>query len=92
MGAARAKGRHACIACRQRWKLDLGSPITSSPAATEQAVYVGSSDGIVYAVDPKVGKQLWHYATAGPVPSSPIVNGDTVYIGSTDHNVYALPA
>jgi outer membrane protein assembly factor BamB len=57
-------------------------------------VYVGSSDGNLYAVKASTGKIRWSFASGGQVLSSPVVNG-MVYFGSGypglgDTNVYAF--
>ena len=62
------------------WKYDAGGG----------AVYFGSHDNIVYALDAKTGEPLWTYETGGGVFSSPAVSGGIVYIGSDDGFVYAL--
>jgi hypothetical protein len=55
-------------------------------------VYVGSSDGKLYALNARTGALLWSYTTAGGVDSTAVSNG-VVYFGSNgDHSVYALNA
>ena len=55
-------------------------------------VYVGSTDGKVYALKASTGVLLWSYTTGGEVDSSPAVANGVVYFGSWDYNVYALNA
>jgi outer membrane protein assembly factor BamB len=62
----------------------------SSPAISNGAVYFGSSDGNVYAIDAKLGSLRWKYKTSGVVHSSPAVSGGAVYFGSWDTYFYAL--
>lgn len=64
--------------------------LSSSPAVTNDTVYVGSSDGNLYAVDANNGDERWRFATGGSVYSSPVVVNDRIYVGSTDGRVYAL--
>jgi PKD repeat protein len=54
------------------------------------AVYVGSNDNFVYALDAQDGTKIWDYYTHGPVSSSPAVVDGAVYVGSNDNFVYAL--
>jgi outer membrane protein assembly factor BamB len=64
--------------------------VTSSPAVTDSAVYFGSNDGNVYAVDRADGTKLWQYQTGDTVLSSPAVADGSVYVGSFDGNLYAF--
>jgi eukaryotic-like serine/threonine-protein kinase len=57
-----------------------------------QKIFVGSSDGNVYAINANNGTELWRYTTGGAIHSSPLLAGNTLYIGSMDKNLYALDA
>ena len=54
---------------------------TSSPAVVNGAVYVGSYNGNVYALNATSGDKLWNYTTCGMVLSSPAVANGVVYVG-----------
>ena len=54
-----------------------------------QAIYVGSYDSCVYAVD-KDGLEKWKHKTGDAIQSSPIVRGGVVYCGSNDSCFYAV--
>ena len=56
-----------------KWQFKTGGTIVSSPAVVNGVVYIGSSDGALYAVDQKSGQQKWKTGTRGPVASSPAV-------------------
>ncbi len=77
---------------RVKWRFPTGDRIVSSPVWHEGAVYFGSDDGRVYAVDAAKGRQLWMTATNGPVDSTPAVKGGVVYATSYDGRLYALDA
>lgn len=74
------------------WRFDTGNQVWSSAAVVGERVYVGSSNGNVYALNVTSGSQVWSYSTSGEVRSSPAVVGGMVYVGSMDYNVYALNA
>lgn len=74
------------------WRHGTGNQIWSSPAVTGDTVYIGSSDGYVYALNASTGSTVWTYATGGEVRSSPAVFAGIVYVGSMDNKVYALSA
>jgi outer membrane protein assembly factor BamB len=69
------------------WDLYLSSPVVH-----DGKVYVGSSDGHVYALDAKDGKLAWAWHTGGMVHSSPALAGANIVVGSWDGAVYALDA
>jgi outer membrane protein assembly factor BamB len=77
--------------CAKLWNYPTGT-VDSSPAVVNGMVYVGSSDGNLYALDASTGALLWSYTTGGLFRSSPTVAKGVVYVGSWDHNVYALNA
>jgi outer membrane protein assembly factor BamB len=64
--------------------------IESSAAVTPEAIYYGSQDKRLHALDPKSGDKIWTFQTRGAVDSSPIVVGDRVYFGSVDGRVYGV--
>jgi outer membrane protein assembly factor BamB len=72
------------------WKFQTGDEVKSSPAIDEAIVYIGSSDGNVYAIDLKTGEQVWSYKTDGAVEATACVVDDLVFIGSSDSFLYAL--
>jgi outer membrane protein assembly factor BamB len=75
-----------------KWKFHTRGMVISSPAIANGTVYVGSTDGNLYAVDLETGEQKWKFATHVRVTSSPAVANGVVYFGSYDGNFYALDA
>lgn len=69
----------------------LSSPVIGINGENN-AVYVGSGSGYVYALDLDTGKPKWEYKTGGVVHSSPALYNGTIYIGSWDSNLYAIDA
>ena len=86
-----------------RWKYKTADHIYSSAALLEddtqtRAIIFGSTDGIVYALDPQ-GELLWQYDTGATIRSSPVIGrttnggaGHVVYVGNGDGKIYALDA
>lgn len=72
------------------WKFKTGGHVLSSPAVSGDWVYVGSSDGRLYAIDRGSGTERWKFQSQGPIASSPAVYGDLVYVSSLDGKVYAI--
>jgi outer membrane protein assembly factor BamB len=55
-------------------------------------VYLGSTDGKVYAYGARTGRLRWSFSTGGYVYGSPALVDDLVLIGSYDGRLYALDA
>ena len=66
------------------------SAYRGSAAVTPEAVFVGSRDKSLHALDPKTGRSLWDFATKGRIDSSPVVVGDRVFVGSSDGRIYGV--
>ncbi len=64
----------------------------SSPVVWKGAVYFGSGDGKVYALDAASGSVRWTFATGDVVHASPAIADGRLYIGSWDSFFYALDA
>jgi eukaryotic-like serine/threonine-protein kinase len=64
----------------------------SSPAVWNGAVYFGSGDGNVYALDAASGTLKWKFHTGDVVHASPAISDGTLFIGSWDSYFYALDA
>jgi outer membrane protein assembly factor BamB len=68
-----------------KWMCPLGDGVRdSSPAiAPDGTIYIGASDGNLYAVNPN-GTIYWTYSVGGLVYSSPAIGADgTIYVGAT---------
>ena len=74
------------------WEFKTGGRVISSPVVADGAVYVGSNDHFLHALDAVSGHELWKFQTGANVNSTPAVVGGTVYCLSLDGNAYALDA
>jgi len=74
-----------------KWSFTTGGYIRSSPAiVVDGTIYVGSSDGKLYAMNPD-GSEKWSFTTGNSVQSSPAIGADgTIYVGSFDGRLYAI--
>lgn len=75
-----------------KWQFATDGAVRSSPAVADGAVFFGSKDGYVYALEAATGKERWRFQTGGSIVSSPAVLDGTVFIGSQDGYFYALDA
>jgi outer membrane protein assembly factor BamB len=74
------------------WKFKTGGRVISSPLVVGDVVYVGSTDGSLYAVNRGDGTQRWKFDTRGPISASPAFHNGLVFISSLDGQVYAVDA
>ena len=75
-----------------KWKFHTDGQVISSPAVANGMVFVGSTDGNLYAVDLASGAQKWKLFTGVRVTSSPAVENGVVYFGSYSGRFYAVDA
>ncbi len=66
------------------------SALLSSPTIAGRRVYIGSSDGHLYALDIKTGRRLWAHNFGVPVLSTPAISGNMLFIGTYDGQLYAF--
>lgn len=64
----------------------------SSPVVAGDAVYFGSGDGNLYALDAASGDLLWKFKTGDVVHASPAHADGVIYFGSWDSYFYAVDA
>jgi outer membrane protein assembly factor BamB len=74
-----------------KWSSAIGSAIRCTPAlAADGTVYLGTSDGKVWALDGASGSPQWTFGDAGEICSLAIASDGTVFAGSTNGKVYAV--
>jgi outer membrane protein assembly factor BamB len=108
LDAFQADGTHGCNAetpkhCQPLWSTGtISGGFTSTPAVANGVVYIGGTDGFLYAFDaagstncsglPKICAPLWTSSLVGAIEASPVVANGKVYIGADDHAIYAFDA
>ncbi len=75
-----------------RWQFHTSGPVRSSPTVLGTWLWVGSSDGTIYALDRSTGAELWHVDVGSPVNSTPAVAAGLVVFGARDGTFYAIDA
>ena len=88
------------------WSYDTGDPVRSSPVLGRapkgdgKIVYVGSSNGVLYALDAETGKRRWSFDTTpgkagladrNDLNGSPALGKRGVYIGGEHGRVWFVP-
>ena len=64
--------------------------VETSPVLSGDVVYVAASDGVIYGLNRKTGKQLWKHRTGAPCFSSVAVVGNSLYAADFAGNVYGF--
>ena len=77
---------------KERWTVNTGWTIASTPAVWKDLAIVGDASGAVSAVSLKTGRVEWRFRAQNAVYSTPAVAGDRVVFASADGKVYALKA
>lgn len=72
------------------WTFETGDSIWGSPAVTDGSLFIGSTDGTLYALDAETGDDLWSFHTGRWIEGTPACTEETVFVGSFDRHVYAL--
>lgn len=74
------------------WESSFGAtrPISTPPVVDREAVYFGSEDGYVYALDLVDGVERWRFDTGAFVRAAPLVVNGIAYVVSGDGMVYAI--
>jgi outer membrane protein assembly factor BamB len=71
---------------------DKSMSVISGIVGDGKNIYVGCSDGSIYALDNTTLETVWSYETGDKIWSTPVLNNGTVYVTSFDHSLYALSA
>jgi outer membrane protein assembly factor BamB len=74
------------------WCVRTGLDAIAAPAVADGTVYLGGSNGSIYAIEAATGQENWTLATRGPIAGSPAVVAGVVYVPSTDGLLYAVDA
>lgn len=74
------------------WEFETTGRIYDGVAVADGTVYVGSTDGDVYAVDAADGEERWRFPVRGQVRTTPAVAGDLVFVAGRNGGLYALDA
>ncbi len=73
-----------------QWRRATGASVTGSGAVAGDTVWIGSSSGLLLALDRLTGATRWEATLSGPVSSTPAVAGGLVFVGTRDGRLHAL--
>jgi eukaryotic-like serine/threonine-protein kinase len=75
---------------RLEWTLNTGDEVRGSASAGGGAVYVGSYDGHMYALDETDGSVRWKFKAQRGIVSRPAVAAEMLVFGSEDKSIYSV--
>lgn len=67
-----------------QWKFKTNGGISSSPICVGDAIYFGSKDGCIYAINTKTKNQIWRYQVGTPILSQVAVYNDMIFFSSKE--------
>ncbi len=73
-----------------QWQYATGAAIRSPAVLTAQTAYVGSTDGVFYALDIASGSLCWKTSVGAKIYHPAALNDTLVFFSATDHNLYAV--
>lgn len=74
------------------WSFQTGDAIASSPVVGFGRVFIGSTDGKLYALDAATGDSVWAFDSGDDIEAPPMLFDSTVYIGNLSGDFFALNA
>jgi len=80
------------------WRFETQDPIVSSLAVKDDRLYIGSTDGFLYAIDTTActnicpANAVQTFDTDSSIWAAPVVFGDVIYVGDMDGRLHALDA
>ena len=82
---------------KTRWKrkidgdmAKLGGALVTAPAAAGDAIFVGTTAGEVWRLNPKSGEVEQRWTVGGPVRSQPVIEGGWIYVGTENGRLVGI--
>ena len=82
---------HSSAPSAQRWRKQVG-PVGCAPLISAGIVYIGTSEGMLLALDAQTGVEKWRYQSRGPIEQPPISSGDFIIGSNEADQVFAVDA
>jgi eukaryotic-like serine/threonine-protein kinase len=75
---------------KELWKFRPNALFWSSAAIVNEQVYIGSFDGVMYALDLRSGRRLSQFSTDDKILSSAVFQNGKLFFGCDNGKLYAL--
>lgn len=63
------------------WQFNTGDKVRATPTVANGVVYVGSNNGVLYALNAQSGALIWQYSSGSQIESSAAVADGVVFVG-----------
>lgn len=73
-----------------RWTTRLGGQIYATPVVADGSVYVGTTGGVLNALNAATGELQWTFSAQRPIHGAAAVDGDAVLFAADDGLLYKL--
>ncbi len=84
--------KHLMPPLKLLWRFKTGGPLHASPVIANGILYIGSTDGKLYALDAKQWGIKWVFDAGDAIRYSATVLGDSVYFNARNNKIHALRA
>lgn len=74
----------------QRWTFATRGAVEAGAVFQDGLVFVGSRDGVLYAVDGPKGSEKWRFTASDDIMTTPRIAGGAVFFGTSDGAFYAV--
>src|SRR5439155_15792656 len=74
----------------EAWTGATGGQSVASPSVFHSVVYVGSTDGFLYAFSAVTHALLWKGQAGAPIRTTPAAAGSSVYVATETGKLYAF--
>jgi outer membrane protein assembly factor BamB len=71
------------------WRREIG-PVSGTPLVTGDVVYIGTDDGLLYALDTATGAVKWKHEARGGILRPPVLGGDVVLFTTDNDRLIAV--
>ena len=75
-----------------QWRFQTDGAIRGSATIVGPTLYIGSTDGCLYAINRSTGEELWRFDASSPIGSTPAVAAGLVVMQSRDGTIHAVDA
>ncbi len=75
-----------------KWSFQTGSDILASPVIGYGKIFIGSTDGNIYALDIEDGSLVWKFDSGDEIEASALLLDENIYFGNLNGDFFSLKA